>query len=67
MWTCEMYQEKGARNVVKIKREQREQGELGNEGSGEILLINPLDYQTEKLSYKTPGSKTIFSREQGNL
>ncbi len=35
-------------------------------GSGKIL-INLLDYQSEKYAYKTPANKRIFSREQGNM
>ncbi len=44
---------------------QKLKGKMGKQGSGKILPINPLDYQSEKLSYKPPGNKWGFLKRTG--
>ncbi len=46
--------------MAKIKRGQ---GNVEEQGPGEILPVNPLDYQSEKYANETPRKKGIFSME----
>ncbi len=55
-----LYREQG--NMAEIKREK---GNIGKQGSGKILPINPLDYESENNPTKLQGTRGFSQGNKG--